>query len=60
MNIEEIKKNKPDGANCYHIEEYFQVDYWKLENNKFYLWDGEAWSLYPYQDHKSLSFIKPL
>lgn len=57
MTHEEAKKM---GATHYYNEEYFDTDYWKKENNIFYLWDGEKWSIYPYQHYKSLTLIKPL
>ena len=60
MTREEIKKGAPNGANGYNIDEYFPVDYWRKDNGKWYLWDGEKWSLYPYQHHNSLGLISPL
>lgn len=60
MTKDEIKQNAPESTTHYLKEDYFPVDYWKKDAGKFYLWDGEKWSLYPYQHHKSLSFINPL
>ena len=42
MNIEEIRKNKPEGAT--HYREYTE-QYQKLENGKWYLWREGYWEL---------------
>lgn len=58
MNIEEIKKNKPDGAE-YWARLYETIEYLRCENKEWKWWNGEKWLWCSENTVKKLK-IKPL
>lgn len=61
MNIEEIKRNAPDGAThyeCSFMVDYI-IDYWKLDSC-WYWWHDNKWKEYPFGNANASYDLKPL
>lgn len=62
MNLDEIRKNKPDGSTHYsgsvHYPDYYQV----VENHVDKIWTGEKWRtpVFDWDDELRSGEIKPL
>lgn len=57
MNIDEIKRNAPDGATHYDIDDG-EVFYWKISGNGFLFWNDWFKKWYS-EDHSNLT-LQPL